>query len=286
MARRLKQNTPRSRTAACIKTEHREKKRMGILKQFRAGKLAVIICSDRKQLGLLAGADAAEAIRRAIAEKGEANVMFAAAPSQDDTLRALCADCTVDWSRVNAFHMDEYIGLAETHPAGFRTYLKNRVFNRFTFKSVNLINGNAADIDGENERYAHLLTAHPLDVVLLGIGENGHIAFNDPSVADFSDKAIVKRVKLEQICRKLLQQLSTRIQALDMQLHCTPAALKELCAQGYNPRYGARPLRRAVQRLIEDPAAEMILNGQLPPQSTLLCDYCEQDHQLHLSAAG
>ena len=88
MARRLKQNTPRSRTAACIKTEHREKKRMGILKQFRAGKLAVIICSDRKQLGLLAGADAAEAIRRAIAEKGEANVMFAAAPSQDDTLRA------------------------------------------------------------------------------------------------------------------------------------------------------------------------------------------------------
>ena len=191
MARRLKQNTPRSRTAACIKTEHREKKRMGILKQFRAGKLAVIICSDRKQLGLLAGADAAEAIRRAIAEKGEANVMFAAAPSQDDTLRALWADCTVDWSRVNAFHMDEYIGLAETHPAGFRTYLKNRVFNRFTFKSVNLINGNAADIDGETERYAHLLTAHPLDVVLLGIGENGHIAFNDPSVADFSDKAIV-----------------------------------------------------------------------------------------------
>ncbi len=71
-----------------------------------------------------------------------------------------------------------------------------------------------------------------------------------------------------------------------MQLHCTPAALKELCAQGYSPRYGARPLRRAVQRLIEDPAAEMILNGQLPPQSTLLCDYCEQDHQLHLSAAG
>lgn len=92
--------------------------------------------------------------------------------------------------------------------------------------------------------------------------------------------------ELEQICRKLLQQLSTRIQALDMQLHCTPAALKELCAQGYSPRYGARPLRRAVQRLIEDPAAEMILNGQLPPQSTLLCDYCEQDHQLHLSVAG
>ena len=62
--------------------------------------------------------------------------------------------------------------------------------------------------------------------------------------------------------------------------------LAQLCAQGYSPRYGARPLRRAVQRLIEDPAAEMILNGQLSPQSTLLCDYCEQDHQLHLSVAG
>lgn len=174
---------------------------MGELKRFTTDKLRVIIASDRAAMGEIAGRDAAEAIKKAIAARGEANVMFAAAPSQNDTLATLCADGGVDWSTVNAFHMDEYIGLPEDHPAGFRNFLKKAIFNKFPFKSVNLLNGNAENIDGEIARYSELLDEHPLDVVILGIGENGHIAFNEPSVADFQDKANVKRVKLEEVCR-------------------------------------------------------------------------------------
>ena len=91
--------------------------------------------------------------------------------------------------------------------------------------------------------------------------------------------------ELEKICQNLLSQLSLRIGALDLRLDCTPAARRELCAQGYSPRYGARPLRRTVQRLIEDPAAEMILRGELYPDSTLVCDYCEEEHAIRLHTA-
>jgi len=174
---------------------------MGVLKQFTTDKLKVIISSDRAAMGAVAGRDAAEAIKKAIADKGEVNVMFAAAPSQNDTLATLCADMSIDWSKVNAFHMDEYIGLGEDHPAGFRNFLKKAIFDKFSFKSVNLLNGNAESIDSEIARYSELLATHPLDVVILGIGENGHIAFNEPSVADFNDRAYVKSVMLEDVCR-------------------------------------------------------------------------------------
>lgn len=90
--------------------------------------------------------------------------------------------------------------------------------------------------------------------------------------------------ELDRICQNLLAQLSERIGALDMRLSCTEAARRELCAKGYSPRYGARPLRRAVQKLIEDPAAEMILSGELQPQGTLLCDYNQEEHAICLTA--
>lgn len=176
-----------------------------IIRSFRADKLQVMIADSRAQLGKEAGKLAETAIRETIERKGTANVMFAAAPSQDETLKTLCESREIDWSKVNALHMDEYIGLAETHPAGFRNYLKKAIFDQFTFRSVHLLNGNAADIDAEIARYSELLKQYPLDVVLLGIGENGHLAFNDPSFADFEDRAYVKVVELEQKCR--LQQV-------------------------------------------------------------------------------
>ena len=174
---------------------------MEIIKELTIDKLNVVISSDRKIMGKIAGLNAIEAIKRTIEKNGEANVMFAAAPSQDDTLSAVCADSTINWGRVNAFHMDEYIGLNEDHPASFRNYLKKAIFDKFNFKSVNYLDGNAENINYEIERYTNLLMNHPLDVVLLGIGENGHIAFNDPSVADFKDKELIKMVELEEICR-------------------------------------------------------------------------------------
>lgn len=129
-------------------------------------------------------------------------MIFAAAPSQNDFTRELIADTSIDWSRINAFHMDEYIGLDEDAPQAFGNFLKERIFNKVPLKSVHLINGNAKDSEAECRRYADLLTKFPADIVCCGIGENGHIAFNDPPVADFNDPALVKVVELEQSCRQ------------------------------------------------------------------------------------
>ena len=163
--------------------------------------LSILIFKDRAGLGQAAGQAAGEAIKEAIIRKNCANVMFAAAPSQNEMLETLCADPDIDWRKVNAFHMDEYVGLDENHPAGFRNFLKHAIFNRKPFKSVNLLNGNATEPEEEAARYGALLDAHPIDVCLCGIGENGHLAFNDPPVADFHDPVKVKIVRLDQVCR-------------------------------------------------------------------------------------
>ena len=168
---------------------------------FQKDLLKVSIFDSRAEMGKAAGRQAAEIIKNTIQKKGTANVMFAAAPSQNETLAELCK-ADIDWTKVNAFHMDEYIHLDENHPAGFRLFLKRAIFDRFPFKTVNLLDGNAPDPEREAERYSALLDAYPLDVCLLGIGENGHIAFNDPPVADFHDEKEVKIVELEQRCRQ------------------------------------------------------------------------------------
>lgn len=175
------------------------------LKDYMVDNLSVRVFETRQEMGKCAGDEAAQAIRKAIDEKGYANVMFAAAPSQNETLESLCGHSEIDWFKVNAFHMDEYVGLDPTHPAGFRVFLKRAIFDRFPFRSVNLINGNAQNVDEVIEGYTRLLEENPLDVCLCGIGENGHIAFNDPSVADFNDKAYIKVVELDQKCR--MQQI-------------------------------------------------------------------------------
>lgn len=171
------------------------------IKNYKVEKLSVRIFDTRAEMGKCAGDEAAAEIKKVIDEKGEANVLFAAAPSQNETLETLCGHSEIDWSKVNAFHMDEYTGLEASHPAGFRNFLKRAIFDRFTFKSVNLLNGNSSDYYKEAEEYSKLLIANPLDVCLCGIGENGHIAFNDPAVADFNDPKLVKVVELDMKCR-------------------------------------------------------------------------------------
>ena len=175
---------------------------MAVIKEFYCDKLHVRVFDTRNAMGACAGKEAAAYIKELLTQKESINVMFAAAPSQNETLAELIADEQIDWSRINAFHMDEYVGLAPEHPAGFRNFLNRAIFGLKSFKSVNLINGNAADAWEEAARYDRLLRDHPLDVCLLGVGENGHIAFNDPPVADFQDAAYVKVVELEQRCRQ------------------------------------------------------------------------------------
>lgn len=179
---------------------------MAVLKDFYCDKLHIRVFDSRKAMGDCAGAEVAACLKKLLAEKESINVMFAAAPSQNETLAALIADPDIDWARVNAFHMDEYVGLDAAHPAGFRNFLKRAIFDLKPFKSVNLLNGNAEDAEAEAQRYDRLLRDNPLDVCILGVGENGHIAFNDPPVADFNDPKYVKVVELEERCR--IQQVN------------------------------------------------------------------------------
>ena len=172
------------------------------MKTFTKDALRVEIYDDRASMGAAAGSLAAQRIREALAQKEEVNVIFAAAPSQNEMLATLVAARDLDWSRVNAFHMDEYIGLNREAPQCFGNFLKDHIFGKLPFKAVHYINCEATDKEAECARYTALLRQFPVDIVLLGIGENGHVAFNDPPVADFQDPALVKIVELDPVCRQ------------------------------------------------------------------------------------
>ena len=168
---------------------------------LKKDKLDVKIFDTRDAMGMAAADDIAECIKKLLSEKDEINMIFAAAPSQNDMLFHLCEKTDIEWERINAFHMDEYIGLKSDAPQCFSNFLKKYIFDLKPFKSVNLINAAATDPEEECGRYAQLLSKYPVDIVCMGIGENGHIAFNDPHVADFNDPKPVKPVELDDICR-------------------------------------------------------------------------------------
>jgi len=164
--------------------------------------MRVRVHRDPVALATAAADQVAGALRDAIATRGVAHAMFATGNSQIAMLDVLVRDPTVDWSRVVGFHMDEYVGIPATHPASFRRYLRERITERVPVAAFHFIDGDAADPDAECARYASLLREHPLDLCCLGIGENGHLAFNDPPVADFRDPLDVKVVELDDACRR------------------------------------------------------------------------------------
>ena len=163
----------------------------------------IIISENVKKLGALAGKKAGDLIRTAIREKGAADIILATGTSQFETLLQLVNEPDIDWSQVTMFHLDEYLGLPETHPASFRRYLRERFVSKVTLREFHLINGEA---EGrvECERLNALLRNRTIDVALVGIGENGHLAFNDPP-ADFQTEDPFIIVELDERCRK--QQL-------------------------------------------------------------------------------
>ncbi len=174
---------------------------MSQVKEMKVDNMLVKKCSSRAELGAVAAADVAAAIKELLAEKDEINMIFAAAPSQNEFLEALKNDKSIDFTRINAFHMDEYIGLSADAPQGFGNFLRDRLFGLVPFKSVNYLDCSAKDPEAECVRYSKLLDEHRTDIVCMGIGENGHIAFNDPPVADFNDPKLVKVVQLDPVCR-------------------------------------------------------------------------------------
>ena len=169
--------------------------------QTKVDQLKIFTCQTREEMGEYAAMVAADEIKEMLQQKEELNVVFAAAPSQNEFLAFLQKAKGIDWGRINAFHMDEYVGLKIGESGSFTNFLNNAIFNILPFKNIYRINGAASDADEECKRYTDLLKTHPIDIVFMGVGENGHIAFNDPSVADFNDKAFVKTVKLDDICR-------------------------------------------------------------------------------------
>lgn len=170
------------------------------MKKIKKDNLQVQIYETRKEMGIAAAKDTAECIKRLIKEKGKLRMIFAAAPSQNEFLEALISDKDIDWSKIDAFHMDEYVGLPVDAPQGFGNFLNRAIFSRVPFKSVSYINGQQ-EPDKTCSEYTKKITSAPIDIVCMGVGENGHIAFNDPPVADFNDTAVIKKVKLDEICR-------------------------------------------------------------------------------------
>lgn len=169
------------------------------------GPLAVGVYESKEELGREAAAQAALHIRAAIEKRGKARIVFAAANSQLEMVRNLVAIEGIEWKAVEAFHLDEYVGLRSPHPASFGGWVKRNVADLVHPGKVHYIAGDAADKIAECEQYAAQLSEEPIDLSFLGIGENGHIAFNDPHEADFSDPKKVKIVTLDERCR--LQQV-------------------------------------------------------------------------------
>ncbi|OOG73678.1 glucosamine-6-phosphate deaminase [Algoriphagus sp. A40] len=162
------------------------------------------ISPNPAEMGQHAGKAGIELIRHAVQAQGSANVILATGTSQFETLNQLLEEKTIDWSKVTVFHLDEYIGLPITHPASFRKYLVERFFNQVPqLKSYHLIDGEK-DPEKECERLSSQIQAHPIDVAFVGIGENGHLAFNDPP-ADFETEKPYLVVNLDHACR--MQQL-------------------------------------------------------------------------------
>lgn len=171
---------------------------------FQADKLEVKLFETNDILGQAAAKSVAGILQEAIAQRGSANLILATGASQFKFLEHLQKQ-TIDWQKIIVFHLDEYKDLPETHPASFRKYLKERILEQVNPREVHYLNGDAPDVDAEVIRYEKLLKEHSIDVACIGIGENGHIAFNDPPVADFNDPKLVKVVELDEACR--LQQL-------------------------------------------------------------------------------
>lgn len=216
---------------------------------------------DRSALGRAAGEEASGVLRERLAAQPWARVVFAAAPSQNESLAALAAAEGIDWSRVEAFHMDEYVGLAAGAPQRFARYLAERLFDRVRPGRVHLIGlGDAAaglaEAAAECRRYAALLAAAPIDLVCLGIGENGHIAFNDPPVADFEDPEAVKPVALDEACRRQQVHDGCFASIADVPTHAITLTIPTLLAARRLVCAVPGPTKRAaIERLLAGPVS-------------------------------
>lgn len=238
------------------------------------GQLKVTIYPDNETLGQAAATQAEAILRAAIASRGRANAILATGNSQATTLAAL-RRANVDWSLVNLFHMDEYIGMPPTHPASFRRFLHEKLVDAVHPAAFYGVEGDAPDVEDACRRYTELLQQFPADLVCLGIGENGHLAFNDPPYADFDDPLWVKVVKLDEMSRK--QQVgeghfpsldAVPAQAITLTIPALMAARHMLCIVPEKRK--AAPVKATLTGPITQSCPASIL--RLAPHAELLLD--------------
>ena len=256
------------------------------LMAFRVGDLLVETHPTHEQMAAAAAAAVAHSLHQTIAELGRARVIFASAASQIRFLDALVRDDRVDWARVTGFHMDEYLGIDPAHPASFRRFLRERLAERVRFEAFEFIQGEADEPIKECDRYTALLRAAPIDLCVLGIGENGHVAFNDPPVADFDDPRVVKLVALDQACRRQqvgegafpsLEAVPRYAYTLTVPALC--AARRLVCVVPETRKAAA--VRQALQGPISTACPASVLRRQ--PHATL---YLDADAAADLSGGG
>ena len=184
------------------KPEVKAKMNNSPLRDFIVDKARVYVYPTKQETSVAAALAAATILRNALSRQGSARVIVGTGNSQDNMVAALVAARDIDWSRMQVFHMDEYVGMSDQHPASFRRWLKTHLVDVVHPGAVNYLRGDAPDATHECARYAALLHAAPVDICFIGFGENGHIAFNDPGVADFQDPLAVKRVTMDERCRR------------------------------------------------------------------------------------
>ena len=173
----------------------------GLVESFRAERLNVHVYDSRPTMGAAASVVVAAEIRELIESRDKAIGIFASAPSQNEFLAALANAPGIDWSRVIGFHLDEYLGMDERAAQSFRRFLIDRLVSKVPFGEFHGLRGEAEDPAVETDRYSDLLAATPPDFAILGVGENGHLAFIDPPFCDFDDPRQVKVVELDEVCR-------------------------------------------------------------------------------------
>lgn len=169
--------------------------------KFIKEKLDVSIYPTRSEMGKAAADYSAEIIKKILSEKESLRAVFAAAPSQNEFMENILLRDDIQWNRIHAFHMDEYSGISPDSEQSFANWLKNKIFSKKPFASISYIDTYQKDAEEVCAEYEKLLKEAPIDIVFMGIGENGHIAFNDPPVADFNDPKWVKAVELEEKCK-------------------------------------------------------------------------------------
>ncbi|WP_031293351.1 6-phosphogluconolactonase [Leptolyngbya sp. Heron Island J] len=201
---------------------------------FKVDALNVQVYSGPDTLAQAASQSVVKRLNRILQQQSTATIVFATGQSQLGLLRHLRQDSTVDWSRVIGFHLDEFLGLSREHPASFNAYLHNQIAQWLPFRTFNYLNGNALEPIAECDRYTYLLTQDAIDICLLGVGINGHLAFNDPAVANFDDPRWVKLVRLDTINRQ--QQLTSQhfSQLRDVPTHAITLSLKAIRNARYN----------------------------------------------------